>query len=873
MLNNYLLLNKLNNKRMSKNFQIFVIILLALIISLKILFNNLVFFNNKNNDFETKSKSTRKIEEIEDDGNENNSFELEVDKICKKASSNLQEYYKTYDTAIMDVSSMSFEVIEYYPDYIKSLFNIIENEGEIQDNLLKYLQHAAPAFMFLILGIVAIVAWVFFSFFCCCNCCCCCCCKKPECKCTFLFVPLIFDLVIIICCVVGIFTSSKMFTGLADVECSLMKFISEINTGEKKNDTVRWVGFDEILKTFEKIKNKINKIKTETQNDLNNNYDLLTVKKEQFPITLKETYTDMLDPMDPDSPLIFDTIFLTHIIEEGTLSNLDVGVLDILYNYGPMTKDDKFLYQLNEQYELMTKEADKYLEKAHDSFENLLQENSVSELIDSSQASVEELNISINGIKDEIAKYIIDYSDPIESYGKYIVKIIYIVILSLSCFSGISVVLMYITAEECCYGKCCCGKWLTKTLAHISWNLMSLVLIFSFIICGIVFLLSYIGTDLVKVITIIFGENNLYSRNPILIQGDVSNYFNVCFHGDGDLANILGLTSNDSSTLQFDELNSIIDDIIEVKEKVEQSDVVIKLYKENLEKRKKYIDVNIYDFNTTILVNLDKLIYNFNDLIKEQEYDVWTLNNTCPDVNYLLVHCPTDTETPVARKNVEDEPVPKECLNFEEWKDSFELRYKSPPILILDMTYITVLKAAKYYVNAVNNITDYIDNGLPISTLTDKVEIVEEAYNDVIQTELDALNIYNKTIFDITSVFNELNNGGDSLFSFLNCKFIGNNALIILKNLEDAFSGNVMRIGLTFVFASFGMLFSIIFTILEIIILNVSLYLQKRRREKEEQITLAMAAATRVMTFTDSDRNEKDVKNKNKKKSKKNNYL
>ena len=858
---------------MSKNLKNFVIILLALIISLKILFNNLVFLNNKNNYFETKSKSTRKIEEIEDEGNENNSFELEVDKICKKASSNLQEYYKTYDTTIMDVSSMSFEVIEYYPDYIKSLFNIIENEGEIQDNLLKYLQHAAPAFMFFILGIASIVAWIFFSFFCCCNCCCCCCCKKPECKCTFLFVPLIFDLVIIICCLVGIFTSSKMFTGLADVECSLMKFISEINTGEKKNDTVKWVGFDEILKTFENIKNKINKIKTETQNDLNHNYDLLTEKKEQFPITLKNTYTDMLDPMDPDSPLIFDTIFLTHIIEEGTLNNLDVGVLDILYNYGPMNKDEKFLYQLNEQYELMTKEADEYLQKAHDSFENLLQENSVSELIDSSQASVEELNKSINGIKDEIAKYIIDYSDPIESYGKYIVKIIYIVILSLSCFSGISVVLMYITAEECCYGKCCCGKGLTKTLSHISWNLMSLVLIFSFIICGIVFLLSYIGTDLVKVITIIFGENNLYSRNPILIKGDVSNYFNVCFHGDGDLANILGLTSNDSSTLQFDELNSIIGDIVEVKKKVEQSDVVIKLFKENLEKRKKYIDVNIYDFNTTIWVNLDKLIYTFNDLIKDQEYDVWTLNNTCPDVNYLLVHCPADTETPVTRKNVEDEPIPKECLNFEEWKDNFELRYKSPPILILDMTYTTVLKAAKYYVNAVNNITDYIDNGLPISTLTDKIEIVEEAYNDVIQTELDALNIYNKTIFDITSVFNELNNGGDSLFSFLNCKFIGNNALIILKNLKDAFSGNVMRIGLTFVFASFGMLFSIIFTILEIIILNVSLYLQKRRREKEEQITLAMAAATRVMTFTDSDRNEKDIKNKNKKNSKKNNYL
>ena len=847
-----------------KKIYFFVIIILILIISLtisaEILINSIIIQKNISTHFTKEKKSKRIIEESDN----KNTFESNVEKICKKASSKLQKYYETYDNSIMDVSSKHLEVIEYYPDYIKAIFNMIENKGDIQENLLNYIKHAVLAFIFLILGIVCAVAWLFFCFFCCCNCCCCCCCKYPECKCTFLFVPIIFDLVVIICCVVGIFTSSKMFTGLADVECSLMKFISEINGGEKR-DGVKWIGFGEILNTFEKIKTEINRIKTERETQLNEKYADLTELKEDFPEFIKGTYRDMLDPYDPDSPLIFDTSYLMQIMEEGTLNRVDVGVLDILYNYGPITNDERFLYQLNEQCNVLTKQADEYLKKAHDSFQKLFQDNAITNLMEAAINSINELMISIDGIKDEIGKYVVDYSDPIESYGKYIVKIIYIVILSLSCFSGITIVMMYITAEECCYGKCCCGKGLSKTLSHISWNLMSLILIFSFIICGIVFLLSYLGKDLVKVISVIFGLNNLYSNNPILIKGDVSDYFSECLHGDGDLAYIFGLTMEESPTYEFDELNSIINDIDEIYSQITQSDVVIGKFKEELENRKNYHDVNIYDFNNSIWVNLDKLIYTFNDLIINEEGDVWTLNETCPKEDYLLVHPPA--EPPAPRKTVED-PISKECLIFGEWKEMFEQRYKSPPILVLDITYTTVLKASKFYVAAVNNITDYIDNGLPIGALEERIDLVETAYNEVIDAELDVLEIYNKTVYDIIAIFNKLNKGGDSLFSFLNCKFIGNNVLIILKNLEESFAGNVMRIGLTLVFASFGMFFSIVFTILEIVILNVSLYLQKRRKEKEEQITLAMAAATRVMTFTETERKEKDLKEKKKSKSK-----
>ena len=157
-----------------------------------------------------------------------------------------------------------------------------------------------------------------------------------------------------------------------------------------------------------------------------------------------------------------------------------------------------------------------------------------------------------------------------------------------------------------------------------------------------------------------------------------------------------------------------------------------------------------------------------------------------------------------------------------------------------------------------------------MSTLTDKLSISEETYYNVIRTELETLNIYNRTIYDLISVFDGLNNGEGSLFSFLNCNFMKNNVLIIIKNLQGAFAGSVKTIGITMVFASFGMVFSIVFTILEVVILNVSLYLQKRRKEKEEQITLALGAQSKIMTFSATEKTEKNLKKR--RKAKINNY-
>ena len=165
-----------------------------------------------------------------------------------------------------------------------------------------------------------------------------------------------------------------------------------------------------------------------------------------------------------------------------------------------------------------------------------------------------------------------------------------------------------------------------------------------------------------------------------------------------------------------------------------------------------------------------------------------------------------------------------------------------------------------------NNITEHIKNSNTIPDLEEKIGEVETAFNEAINSELDALEIFNSTIYDLFSIFDKYGDEDESLFSFLECNFMRDNILIVFKYLKKAFGGKVQAFGITFVFASFSMFFSIFFTILEIVILNVSLYLQKRRKEREEQLRISLGGerVTNYETTTsDKDSRIKLRKSKN----------
>ena len=857
-----------NSKKSRFIFFIILVIISSLIISFLLIQNKFISIFPKIKRNIAKYQNLLRLNEEDDPNNEeeeeeefdDESFISEVNKICGKASKNLKKYFETYDEAYKDISGISMKQIDIYPAHIEALLDIIEKDGKLKDNFLKYLKHALIAGFFLILGIISIFTWLCFSFFCCCNCCCCCCCKKVECKNKILFFSLLFDGVIIITCLIGIITSNTMFNSFEDVECSFMKFISEISNGENRPEGIKWTGFKKIISTFNNITSKVEEIKTAKQEALNTAYNNYLEKKQDFKNSLEDTYNELMDPDDPFSDIIFAPEMCFHIIQETTINVLDVGAIDILYNYGPVTNNDKFLYELNEKYDIKTEKADNYLNSSYQSFTHIFEENSIDIFVDELKKNVKELRSSINKIKDKFVKYIIDYSDIIDNKGNYMVKICYIAVICLSILSGVSLVTMYSTVEECCYQKCGFGKGLTKTLSHVSWNLMSIVMILSFFICGVIFLVSSIGKDLIDVISVILGQQNLFGRKPMVISTNSSNYFNVCIHGDGNLPEELGIYSEDFALFEFDELNNLINAVDEAKSDLEQTETLINEYKSKIADRKIFKGVEIYDFNASYWMNMEEMITTFNELIKTEEGDMWTLGDTCPERGYELIPCPED-ESEIIRKDLPEDEIPKYCLNFEEWKTGYVKRYGPPAVLVLDVTYNTVLKAAKYYVDAVNNITSHIKNSNMVRTLEEKINRVEIAYNDSIDAELEALDVFNKTIYDMLSIFDNRGDEENSLFSFLRCEFIKDNILITFKYLQKAFGGKVQNFGITFVFASFAMFFSITFTILEIVVINVSLYLQKRRREREEQLKISLGGE-KVTTFETTGSEKERIKSR-----------
>ena len=615
---------------------------------------------------------------------------------------------------------------------------------------------------------------------------------------------------------------------------------------KKRPEGINWIGFKKIINKFDNIKTKVAQIKTQKQTELDDVYSNYINKKENLKNIMEKTYQELLDPNDPFSPIIFQPELCFQIIQENTLYTLDIGAIDVLYNYGPVTNDEKFLYKLNEKYSSMAEKADNYLNTAYQSFTQIFEENSIDILVDEIKNNIKYMRSSINKIKDTFVKYIIDYSDIIDNKGNYMVKICYISVICLSCLSGISLVMMYSTAGEWCYQRCKYGKVLTKTLSHVSWNLMSIVMILSFFMCGVIFLVSSIGKDLIDVISVILGQSNLGSRKPMIINSNSGKYLNVCLHGDGNLPEELGIYSEDYALFELDELNNIINIIGEAKSDLQQEQTVITEYISDLENRKIFKGVGIYDLNESLWMNLEDMINNFNSLLENEVFDMWTLGDTCTDESYEPLPCP-ENEEDIERKNLTGE-VPKNCMNFENWKDGYKIRYGPPAVFLLDVTYSTLEKASNYYVNAVNNITNHIKNSNTITTLEGKISRVELAYTDAIEAELDALNLFNKTIYELLSIFDNIGNEENSLYSFLQCDFIKENILIIFRYLQKAFGGKVQAFGIIFVFASFAMFFSIFFTILEIVILNVSLYLQKRRKEREEQLRISFGRE-KVTTF------------------------
>jgi hypothetical protein len=85
-------------------------------------------------------------------------------------------------------------------------------------------------------------------------------------------------------CVYGLTQSNKIFTGLANTECSLLKLLEQVVDGEIKQTTPRWIGISGINDLLDNLVVQINGLKDTAVGNLEGKKGKLKLKKPYLPL-------------------------------------------------------------------------------------------------------------------------------------------------------------------------------------------------------------------------------------------------------------------------------------------------------------------------------------------------------------------------------------------------------------------------------------------------------------------------------------------------------------------------------------------------------------------------------------------------------------
>ena len=843
----------------------------------------------------------RKLDE-ETPGNGNNPNQLtpeeeeeyvyETDVVCSRASEELRNYYNNTATlADLDISEGGITCEDKDKDYIKALIslvkslidgdsddddeddvdnqnnnennednnqenpyneggegtrlrNLISLEGDTKNNLITYGKSMLPVLIALVLSILCIFGWIICCFCNCCNCCCCCCCKKPGCKIPcFLFTYVFYALVVAVC-IYGLTQTNKIFVGLANTECSLLRFFDEILFGEMKTTTPRWAGIEGINSILSELKDVISNMGRSTYQTLESGMENIAEEEEAFELNLKNAGKDFYDNgnykvgtfskeyTNEDGKYVQYEIYESH---EEEIPLKGIYALDIITLFGRYVPgegespghyepDTSVLYGWNLEYSTIANFANEYMETAREGFQDILTDNleDIQDMLDDAQDKFDDLKKPFDDIYDQISSAIYDYSNLIDDYGKKGVKMVFLALALINVVLAFFMLLICICSGKLCT-NCCCCRCFCKFWVHLLWNILALLMIISLLVGSIIALVGKIGGDAMSVISFVISQDNFDSDSPLLINklGSASQYLNCCINGDGNLASELGIGSSIGSFDQIYTAQARISEAIENFTNVRETHLAYNAAKDYYEKRKNYQE-DFYLFNIT---NTDTIPIIFSTIIKYLNKNIPSTHKEKWDfVNgdkYKV--CTEDYD--YAGDSSTDEIIfhPSTCKpNYREWiqaiRDDNNEAYKD----LLN------------YADLVSDTVDIINN---LDLFKSKIDFLLESYQRYLDSFLVTLNDFNDTISSITGILEEyIGQDSNEAFSFLNGQFIAKNLKIVLKYLKYSLGKDLYTVGLCLAVVGCSLIFSISSTILLIVIINLSIDENKMFKDEENDI-------------------------------------
>ena len=740
-----------------------------------------LYFSNKSLFYTSENLPSRILQEEEQEVDENGGEEVieeentgdeDMKDICSNGPEDLYSYYyngiKSYDTS--SVESTKSEAVD-------ALIAIIQGD-DLGSNAKTYGMSALKWIIFIGCAILMILGWIVCIICMCCNCCCCtCCCKKKICNIIiFLLCAGCFATVFVLSTHSFVAVKNAM-EGMNGASCSLLQFIHEIIDGQSdKSQTPYWIGIDGINKVLNDVSQGID-------NTITNNADDFFYHKNQYDsyISSSDNYIRSGDGTDKEGGELIGI----------NIPDDSVGKIypECVFNWGSTTTSNSYLYLVNEEYNEVKERTSELVSQMDSNFREITnceyiggeakcQDSQVKGIIDDSKNSVNDMQEPINDLKSQVTDPLIDYQNLINDYGKKYCRLVFLV---LSGFCAIIVGLLLFFKICNCIGK------MIKLIIHILWNILALFTIVCFLIGGIIGLVGKVGKDLVDVMAFVTSSDNLNSENPVLINkigSDVSNYLTTCLAGDGDLATALKLREQANSINELNELKQQFEELKEYFKNFPHSKTPHE-YENNF--LKEYYSNNFFTDSTR------GNFYNISEKLKLiNEETVGNDPATCANIiDEKWSYQEESGYSEIEENSVKASNNSHKLINIYKIKDDSIYKARYDPN---DNNFCNGPEAQQI-TNKIapifEKINDFFTSGKLIGPHTDIKSSMDGIYsetNEVIDSALDI-------ITQITDSLNRYVGESGSVWELLNCKFMGLDLNILLRNLDTGLGDKFLKMG------------------------------------------------------------------------------
>ena len=847
---------------MSQKIKYYHILILGLILLPLIIINSNYVNNQRAEDklYKEKSRlfdkiiSSRYLEEKEKDKEKESSTSDEVNEVCERGSDELKSYYKSGNLGDIELDEGGIECKEKDKDYMKAIISILksklkgedeegedndennsndgrrilneeekkEEEGEDDDltnNLIIYGKHLLPILIFLAVAILCIPGWLMCCFCCCCNCCCCCCCKKSCCRIPCFVITYALYALVVAVCVYGLSQSNHIFVGLADTECSILRFFGELIDGESKETKPKWAGMSGIQNILDDLDLTLNNIKTNSLNELNTKIDNLDDEngpKKKFLAQLKTAHQKFFTDSNENE-------YISDYSKVITFPDSTNGkyVLDIIDNFGKYDEDNNagipansLIWMWVEEYKLVAENADKELANSKNDFNNILDTNfdEFNKALGEGKDTIGDIKGSIDDIYSQVTGIIADNSKTIDEYGKLGIKAVFGILALINIAIAAFMLLLCFCSGKCCT-KCCCCRCICKLFTHLLWNILALLMIIIFLVGSLFTLIGKVGSDAMSIISYIVSEDNIgEGGDNVLVDrlGENKKYLTRCLVYNGSL----------ESELNMEEVLDSLKGIDDAEKQIEDA-------KKKFEEKKQMVTYNYYIGH----------LYNITEKLKSELPFGFKLYSGVQEDSrkYLEYNFILDQINDYSQSHSKNEKWDISCNSELTCSSTFTgtACYNPWKCRPSEKSWINEDSNIELNAEIISGIMDAIDkaNNLTIENggYKKKLDDLSHFYGDFLNGYIGALEIANKTIKQVKNTIKEYTGEDGGIFSFINCGFVKTNLKIILKYLKESLGGDVYTIGICLILVGCSLALSISFTILLIVVINTDIDNNKKK--------------------------------------------